>query len=378
MSHAPNYLKNYAHTWETSPKQANLEWFSEANFGLFIHYGLYSQLGREAWVQFHQQIPVAEYQKLAETFNPKNFDADELTDLALEAGMRYVNLTSCHCEGFCLWNSSVESFNAYNAVKRDLVQELAEQCDRKGLGFFTYFSYVMNWHHPYSIPRDVLQFCQPAYPNSDPAYLLKDVSEIEKYWEWSHGCIKELCEIEAPLAGIWLDVIRAYYQRPDLIPVEDTYALIRKLRPEALISYKTGATGTEDFAAPEFYFDSLGDRLRGDGSTDAAKIADMAWDKNKSKHNEICMTLQENGWGYVKNSKHKSADTIMKNLAYAMANNCNLLANIGPLPDGSVHPEDVSTLKEVGRRLREDGYPRFDEAETPSNANGAAAGAAVE
>jgi alpha-L-fucosidase len=357
MAAVPTYLRNYQREWEQSPRAANLAWFKDAAFGLFIHYGLYSQLGRHEWAQFREKIPVTEYEKLYGTFAPAKFDADFITDLALDSGMKYVNLTACHHEGFCLWNSRAEPFNSWSACGRDLVRELGEQCAKKGLGFFTYYTHVLNWRHPYMLPRDVLPIARPDYPNGDPRYELRTPADNARYWEYAHTCMAELAELDFPLAGIWLDIISAYYLIPDLVPIEATYALLRAKRPDALISFKQGATGTEDFASPEFHFRSQGDHFRKQGNENAAQLADAAWEKNRHKHNEICMTLQENGWGYVKDTPHKDADTIWGNLAYARANNCNLLANVGPLPDGSIHPDDIACLREVGKRIRKHGLP---------------------
>lgn len=365
MKAVPNYLSNYSELWEKDPLAANLEWFKNAKWGLFMHYGLYSQMGIGEWVLRNNAVPLPEYEKLFESFSPDNFDADFITDLALEAGMSYVNITSCHHEGFCLWKSDVEAFNSYNACKRDLIKELATACDKKGLGFFTYFTYVLNWRHPYSPTKEMLPTGRPDYGYVEERYKLTDPKDYYKYWEWSHSCIEELLEMDAPLAGMWLDIIMAYYTRPDLIPVEETYKLIRQKRPEVLISYKQGATGTEDFAAPEYHFRSQGDVYRKGGNVAAAELADKAWEINKNKHNEICMTLQYNAWGYNKNSDHRTADEVWQSLAYALKNNCNLLANVGPLPDGSIHPEDIASLQAVGKRIRENGWPTAADAEEP-------------
>jgi len=132
------------------------------------------------------------------------------------------------------------------------------------------------------------------------------------------------------------------------------YAGIRALQPQCLISAKQGITGTEDFAAPERSGHSLTDTIRKRYGDAAAEISAKAWAANKDKHNEICDTLQPHGWGYIKEDegKHKSADQVMAMLKTANDMNANLLLNTGPLPDGSIHPEDINTLKEVGKRLR--------------------------
>ncbi|MFW5857239.1 MAG: alpha-L-fucosidase [Planctomycetota bacterium] len=357
MATPPRYLQDYAAEWTESPHEANLAWWQDAAFGLFLHYGLYSQLGRHEWVLFREAIPLAEYEQLFESFDPKHFDADFITDLALEAGMKYVNLTSCHHEGFCLWKSDIEAFNAYNACGRDLVRELGEQCAKKGLGFFTYFTYILNWRHPYALTRDRLPSARPAYEHEEERYVLTRPEEWDRYWAWSHGCIRELAAFDFPLAGIWLDIIMGYYALPDLVPLEETYRIIREARPEALLSFKQGATGEEDFASPEFHFASKGEKLRENGDERGARIADEAWAINRRKHNEICMTLQSQGWGYTEASSHKTADELWGSLAYARAHDCNLLANTGPLPDGSIHPEDVACLRAIGERIRREGLP---------------------
>ncbi len=357
MMDCPAYLKDFAETWKADPRRANREWFAHAAYGLFIHYGLYSQLKSHEWVMMRERIPVAEYEKLAETFEPAKYDADFITDLACEAGMKYVNITACHHEGFCLWDSTAEPFNSMTHAGRDLVRELAEQCDRKGLGFFTYYTHVLNWRHPYALSRDLWTCGRPDYPDGDPRYVLTRPEEWRIYWDYAQACIKELCELELPLAGIWLDIIKAYYLIPDLVPIEETYELIRSTRPEALISFKQGATGTEDFASPEFHFASQGESLRKAGREDAALIADAAWEKNRVKHNEICMTLQEGSWGYREGAPFRSEEELWSSLAYARGNNCNLLANVGPMPDGSFPDQAVSLLRAVGKRIEREGLP---------------------
>lgn len=371
-SACPRYLTDYAALWQQDPHAANLAWFAEARFGLFIHYGPSAQLGRGEWAMFHERIPPDEYERLFDTFNPSAFDADFITDLACEAGMRYVNMVSCHHDGFCLYDSQVEACNSMRYVGRDLIAEMAEQCERKGLGFFTYFTHALNWRHPYAISPDLIRSGRPHYEDLPDMYQFKEAADWRYFWDWSQACIKELCERTQPLAGMWLDLIAAYYTRPDLMPIEETYALIRETRPEALISFKQGATGTEDFASPEFHFKSLAERFRNQDMPVGADIAERAWQANREKHNEICMTLQTKGWGYHSDAGHKSPDEILENLAYAAQHRCNLLTNIGSLPDGSVHPEDVACLKTVGQQIRRHGWPTAGLEHEPQPTSGAA------
>lgn len=356
----PSYLRGYASQWQEDPHAANLAWWRDARLGLFIHYGLYSLLAEHEWVQFRRKIPVAQYAKLAETFSAHHFDADFITDLALEAEMRYVTLVTCHHESFCLWDSKVESFNSCKApcCGRDLVGELAAACARKGLGFFTYYTFMLNWRHPWFLSREVMSMARPDYDAPQPEYLYREKADFRRYLDYVRVALTELLTGYGPLSGMWLDLIMAWYiLGPEYIPVEEFYALIRELQPHALISWKQGATGTEDFGSPEQRFHSLEERARQAGGEAAAARARVAWEGNQAKHNEICATLQRGSWGFNAFEPHRTADEVYDLVGHALSHNCNLLLNIGPMGDGSVHPTQVRLLRELGARIRRDGWP---------------------
>jgi alpha-L-fucosidase len=333
--------------YDEDPRQARLRWFKEADFGLFMHYGLYSLLGRGEWVMYQEAIPVAQYEPLKDRFTAENFDADFITDLALAAGMQYVNLTARHHDGFCLFRTAQTDYNSVDSpAGRDLVGELADACRRKGLGLFLYYSYGVDWHHPYFFDRrEHCRNARPAYTEPQPEYLFEKDSDFQHYIDYAHAQLVELLTQYGPLAGIWLDPIMGYWGRPELFPIHETYALIRETQPGCLISFKQGACGEEDFVAPERKSHAL---------KRAGEAGMRVWRKNRGKPVEICDTLQPRKWGYDASAdgKHKTADDVMKMLADAREQNANLLLNTGPLPDGSIHPEDVATLREVGRRRR--------------------------
>ncbi len=350
-SKVPSYLADYTALYQQDPHQAALAWFANAKFGLFMHYGLYSLLGRHEWVQYREAIPLAEYEQLQAQFTAEHFDADFITDLALEAGMRYVNITSRHHDSFCLFESQVSDYNSVQApCGRDLVAELAEQCEKKGLGLFLYYSYALDWRHPYFYSRDVFEIARPDYPEPEPRYLWQKDEDFQYYIDFVHAQIRELLTHYGPVAGIWFDPIMGYYARPDLFPVAQTYAMIHDLQPQTLIAFKQGATGTEDFASPERHGHSMADRVHERVGPQQAAVAAQAWVANKDKHNEICDTLQPGAWGYTQadDGQHRGPDEVLQMLADAQAQQCNLLLNTGPLPDGTIHPEDVKTLREVG------------------------------
>ncbi len=356
----PSHLRGYEDIYARSPRDAALAWFKDAKFGLFMHYGLYSEYGRGAWVQLQERIPVAKYANLTDSFDPKDFDADFITDLALDAGMKYVNITSKHHDGFCLFHSKHSQFNsADTAAGRDLVGELAEQCQAKGLGLFLYYSYAADWQTPYFYPNEYVYIARPDYATPQPEYKWQSDSDSQHYIDFVHQQMKELLTNYGDIAGIWLDPIIGYYARPDLFPIDETYELIGSLQPHALISFKQGATGTEDFAAPERHGNSLESIVRRNHGDANAAIAAKAWASNKSKWNEICDTLQPSGWAckFDDDGNHKKPGVVYDLLGKAFGEDCNLLMNTGPLPDGSIHHEDIYAFQAVGRMIRSDGYP---------------------
>lgn len=348
----PSYLADYADLYKSDPRKANLEWFKKAKFGLFMHYGLYSILEDGEWIQLRHDppIPVADYDTLRQHFDPKNFDADFITDLALEAGMKYVNITSRHHDSFSLFKTAQSNFNSVDAPNcgRDLVAELAETCDKKGLGLFLYYSYGADWKHPYFYPREAgWNNARPNYTETQPEYKFSTDEDFQHYIDFVHAQLKELLTQYPNIAGIWFDPIMGYYSRPDLFPIEETYALVRSMNPHALISFKQGANGDEDFSAPE----------RGGAAKvgQQFEVAKKVYELNKDKPKEICNTLQPHAWGYKSavNGKHKNADDVMEILYQMDSIGANLLLNVGPLPDGSFPADDIATLKEVGKRLGE-------------------------
>ena len=324
----PSYLKGYEELYAEDPRQAALTWFKEAQFGLFLHYGLYSLLkghykGEHSkpaeWVLFRTPITLSEYEKLTGEFTAEKFDADFITDMALDAGMKYINITTRHHDSFCLWDTKLSDYKSTNsAAKRDLVAELAENCRKKGLGLCLYYSHGRDWRHPQapgSMARD------------------KNVTNVDfqEYVDFMTAQITELLTGYGPITAIWLDGIGTARNYVDVLRTQELYDHIHGLQPQVLVSYKQGLLGTEDFMAPERH-----------------------WQGTPTKPLEICNTMQGYSWGYdsADEGHHRGPDEIMEMLKHAKQMPANLLLNTGPLPDGSIHPEDVETLKEVGRRLR--------------------------
>jgi alpha-L-fucosidase len=352
-SAVPSYLQNHADLYVKDPHAAALAWFREAKWGLFMHYGLYSQLGRGEWVMQRETIPVTEYEKLAQTYNPSRFDADAITDMAIAAGMKYVNLTVKHHEGFCLFHTKQ---TPYSAQGRDVVADLAKACHKKGLGIFLYYSMSADWHHPYFCdPSAGWEYFRPAYKEKPAQYKWQKDADFKIYIDYVHRQLRELLTQYGPVAGIWFDPVAGFYARPDLFPMHETYKLIRSLQPQCLVSFKQGANGEEDFGAPErgsVGFGSLS-TIAPERRAVATQTIDRVAELNRNKPTEICNTMQPSAWGYTKTNdgKHHTAPEIAKMAQDAWNQRSNLLLNTGPLPDGSISPEDVRTLNTVKKYL---------------------------
>ena len=347
----PTYLSDFKEHYKENPREANLQWFKDARFGMFIHYGLYSQLGKGEWVQLQDTIPLDEYAKLKDSFTASGFDADFIVQLSKKAGMKYITITSKHHDGFCLFRTKETDFNSVEApAGRDLIAEMAKACEKEGIGLFLYYSYAADWKHPWFYSRE------EGWPNARPAYKIKPEEykyekpeDFRKYVDYVHAQLKELLTQYPTIAGIWFDPIMGFYANPDVFPIDDTYALIRELSPHALISFKQGANGGEDFIAPE----------RGGGVRvgEQYPVAQRVYELNKEKPKEVCNTMQPHlpgvqrgtNWGYNKSvdGHHLKVDDVKILLGDALLYGYNLLLNIGPLPDGSVHTEDVETLSNL-------------------------------
>ncbi len=345
----PSYLSGYEELYKTDPHEASLEWFRNAGFALFMHYGLYSAPGKGEWVQFFDKIHVAEYEKLKDTFTAEGFDADFITDLALEAQMKYVTIVSMHHDGFCLFDTKQTDFNSVNSpAKRDLVAELAEQCHKKGLGLGLYYSHGRHWRHRHAMnnetygSKDFGVTARPLYSSPDPYYATGEDHDISKYVTYCKAQVRELLTNYGPVAYVWFDGWGTPMAGPweKELHVPELYAMIRELQPHCLISYKWGLTGTEDFFAPEIHW--LGDKAR-----TAKAVAE-------GKPFEICTKMSQ-GWSYIRNPKKepKNVQQVLDDLAVAAKYKGNLLMNVAPLPDGSIAKHDTEVLKEVGQRLRQ-------------------------
>jgi alpha-L-fucosidase len=285
-----------------------MAWWHAARFGMFIHWGLYSQLGRHEWVMNRERIPIPEYEKLAATWKPGPAPAREWARLAKQAGMKYMVMTTKHHEGFCLWDTQQTPYNAMRlGPQRDLVAEFVAACREFGLKVGFYYS-LMDWHHP------------------DGALCATDEAARRRFLDFTQGCVRELCSNYGQLDVLWYDVSWPLETAERWESLEMNQ-MVRRLQPGIIINNR--AFLREDYGTPEEHV--------------TAEEAGRAW--------EACMTFN-GSWGYMPISPDwRSVREVVGLLNAATANDGNMLLNIGPAPDGSVPPEAVERLSAVGRWL---------------------------
>lgn len=280
-----------------------MKWWHAAKFGMFIHWGVYSVLGRHEWVMENEGIQVKDYEPYSDQFKPKPNAARDWARLARRAGMKYMVMTTKHHEGFCNFDSKL---TVYCATKRgpgrDLVREYVDAARAEGLRFGFYYS-LMDWHHP------------------DGANCMKDEAARRRFVDYIHGQVKELMTNYGTVDVLWYDV-------PWPLDAKgwesvEMNTMVRKLQPEIIINNRSKIP--EDFDTPEQRIEASANR---------------PW--------ESCMTLNDS-WGYhAADQNWKSPRTVVRNLITCARDGGNYLLNIGPMPDGSIPSESVQVLSTVG------------------------------
>ena len=198
--------------------------FQDGKFGLFIHWGVYSLLGKDARVMEKDKLPVSEYEKLAPRFNPGDFDAELWVKTAKAAGMKYVTVTAKHHDGFCMYDSKLTRYDVVDASPhgKDPLKALADACHKHKITLFFYYS-LLDWHHPDYFPLGRTGKSSGREPRGDWA----------KYVAYYQGQVRELCTNYGEIGGVWFD---GFWDRPDAAwDLEGTYKLIHALQPEALV-----------------------------------------------------------------------------------------------------------------------------------------------
>lgn len=314
-----------------------MAWFDEARFGMFIHWGVYAVPAGEwqgnknygEWFMEETKMPVSQYEKFAQQFNPTKFNAREWVRMAKEAGMKYMVITSKHHDGFCLWDSELTDWDiGRTPFKRDPLKELAEACREAGLKFCFYYS-IMDWHHPDWGTRRQWNDVAKGQP------------DMERYITYMKGQLKELITRYGPLGILWFD---GEWESPWTHERGvDLYNYVRSLQPDIIINNRVGkgrsgmqgmdkGQGVGDYGTPEQEIPATG---FGPG---------VYW--------ESCMTMN-NHWGYNKHDQNwKSTKTLVQNLVDCASKGGNYLLNIGPTAEGLFPEASVQRLAEIGKWMR--------------------------
>ena len=319
-------------------KEKRLEWFREAKYGLFIHWGLYAipagewngkrSLGIGEWIMNRLTIPVRDYEKLASRFNPVKFNADEWVRVAKDAGMKYIVITSKHHDGFAMFKSNASAYNIVDATpfKRDVLKELADAAARQGIRLGFYYSQSQDWHEPNGAgntwdfgPDDKKDYDQYLRSKAEPQ-------------------VKELLTGYGPVALIWFDTPRMMTGDR----AQRFAAIVRQLQPATLIDGRLGTEGD---------YRSTGDNvIPPQASTDA-------W--------EVPATINHT-WGYrTDDTDWKSPGQITFKLVDIVSKGGNYLLNVGPTAEGLIPQPSQDILRTVGKWLQVNGEAVYGAGPTP-------------
>ena len=327
-----------------------MEWWRDARFGMFIHWGAYSVPGGERngeickggaeWIMDKLDYSIEEYEKeVVAKFNPVKFDADKWVSIAKNAGMKYIVFTTKHHDGFCMWDSKITDYDIMGAspFKRDVVKELAEACEKYGIKFCIYHS-ISDWHHP--------QAQAPLFPNYDAGHGDKSIvnPEFPEYFEnYLKPQVKELLTNYGDIGVVWFDGewIGDYTSEMG----KEMYQFIRSIQPNAIINNRV------DKGRVDMLGLTIEGNFVGDFGTPEQAVPDTGIDSDW----ESCMTMN-GSWGYKpSDTKWKSSKRLIRYLVEIVSKGGNFLLNIGPDPQGLFPPESVERLADIGRWTKVNG-----------------------
>jgi alpha-L-fucosidase len=292
-------------------RSERMKWWKAARFGMFIHFGVYSTIGRHEWVMEDEAIPVSEYAPHAGTFHPRQGSPRAWARLAKQAGMKYVVMTSKHHEGFCNFDTRLTDYCATKqGPGRDVAREFIEAVRTEGLRVGFYYS-LMDWHHP------------------DGALCATNEDARKRFVDYTHGLIHDLLSNYGKIDVLWYDV--AWPLDASGWESVRMNEMVFQLQPEIIVNNRNKLPG--DFSTPEQHI--------------VAETGDRAW--------EACMTLNDS-WGYqAADDNWKTSKTVLRNLITCVRDSGNYLLNIGPRGDGSIPDPSLRVLREVGEWLSVNG-----------------------
>ncbi|WP_167668008.1 alpha-L-fucosidase [Mucilaginibacter gossypiicola] len=299
-----------------------MQWWEDAKFGMFIHWGLYAIPATGEWTMFNQKIPAETYAKLADQFNPKSFNASDWAQIAKSSGMKYMVMVARHHDGFAMWNSpsSYRHFNTMEtAAHCDFVAGYTAACRKAGLGVGIYYS-PMDWRFPgyfdpKGLPESAAAMKEQAYGQVEE--LMKNYGKIDILW-YDGGWLAHKGG-DADAAWLWEPL--------------KLNAMVRKYQPDVVINPRSGMFG--DFQVNEGPAEVKG------------PIIDIPWEK--------CLNLNGSSWGFNKTQQLMSLKSIIQMLVNVVDRGGNMLLNVGPNQDGVIPSSHAARLKEVGNWLKING-----------------------
>ncbi len=290
--------------------------FEKLGFGMFVHFGIYSVLGKGEWALNRCKVPEEKYEKLATKFKVKKNWAKDLVATAKKAGCKYITLTTRHHDGFSLYDTcGLNTYDApHSAAGRDLIREFVDECNKQGIVPFFYHT-LIDWHN-----KD----CYANFP---------------RYIDYLVNSVELLCTNYGKIGGFWFD---GYWDNPSADwQFDRLYSMIRKHQPEAMIINNTGMTHTGVIGHPEI-----------DSVTYEKKTPRMLGTTERPVAGEMCQTGNDH-WGYAKcDVAYKSVGTLISELITCRSFNCNFLMNVGPMGNGDLRLIDKATLLEMGKWIK--------------------------
>jgi alpha-L-fucosidase len=318
----------------TTENLKSRQWFQDNKFGLFIHWGVYSVLGKGEWVMNNDKITVADYEKLPARFNPIEFNPAEWVAMVKDAGMKYITITSKHHDGFAMWGTKQSDWDIVDRTPyhQDALKMLADECHKQGIKLFFYHS-QLDWHNPNYFPLG-----RTGRTTGRP-----EGGEWYKYLDYMDNQLRELLTGYGEVGGIWFD---GMWDKPDADwRISKTYSLIHSLQPAALVgsNHHLKPFDGEDFQMFE-------KDLPGGRNSDFNAKSEIG-----NLPLETCDTIN-GAWGYNSTDKRfKSSTQLIQYLVKAAGNNANFLLNVGPMPNGKIQPEFTERLRAMGEWLRANG-----------------------
>ena len=332
---------------------ARMQWWREARFGLFIHWGIYAVPGGDwkgkttpsvgEWIMHHMQILVEEYEPLAQQFNPVKFDAKQWVKIAKNAGMKYIVITSKHHDGFALFDSAVSDYDIMTTPwKRDPLKELAEACAEEGVRLCFYHS-ILDWHHPDYLPRQAW--------DKRPV----EGAEFGRYVAYMKAQLRELLTNYGPIGVLWFD--GEWEETWTHERGVDLYHYVRELQPQIIINNRVdkGRKGMEGLDKPGGEF--VGDFGTPEQQVPASGLTGVDW--------ESCMTMNDS-WGYKRADENwKSSKQLIRTLIDIASKGGNFLLNVGPTAEGVLPEASVQRLADIGQWMTVNGESIYGTSASP-------------